>query len=715
MAGHFANSIERRGRDFMKQTIKYRIGRNQFRTLKEGVEREWLLTNGIGGVSNSTIIGASNRMHNGYLTVSLNPPADRYTVLANIWETVTIGERSFDLAAQQYMGYEKNGYEYLQYFELDVLPTYVYQVEDVTIRKTISMKHGKNTVVVIYEVENGMEPVTLRLTPQFNHKPYGVTKEASQLQFDTEIEGKILTLKTKELPVDIQFYTSKGVYFDRKNFPVSMATPNYIVEENQMYAMDNRTGFMGVDNHYTPYDVVVECAPYAKERFFVECTVDQIELDGFAVAEEYKKRMYDRMEAVGGDAFLRRLVWAADAFVVERKIFLPEKQLDKLKNTSADRVEGNVAYLKTILAGYPWFLDWGRDTMIALQGLLLCTKRYKEARQILEAFSWYVKDGMLPNVFPSSSKDEPRYNTIDAALWYFYSVYEYLKYTGEENDYEFIKEKIYPALKEIIHFYKNGTHYNIHMDEDGLIMGGSDKDQLTWMDVLVGDWVVTPRHGKAVEINALWYNALCIMEQLSEKFGEDGSGYRELAKKVKEIYAEKFWNAQQNCLFDCIEVEKNGMEKPDARIRPNQIWAVSLPFSILSKEQEKAVVDTVYKYLYTPYGIRSLSPSDPEYKSKYIGKLIERDGAYHMGTTWAYVSGAFISAYCKVNGHSKEAVQKAKEMCFCFEDHMMDGCINGIAEIFDGDFACTGRGCYTQAWSVGEVLRAYCEDVIPYL
>ena len=260
------------------------------------------------------------------------------------------------------------------------------------------------------------------------------------------------------------------------------------------------------------------------------------------------------------------------------------------------------------------------------------------------------------------------------------------------------------------------------MDRDGLIQGGSNQDQLTWMDVKVGEWVVTPRHGKAVEINALWYNALNIMAQLQKYFGDEKEAVEneKLAEKVKESFSKKFWNEEENCLYDCIEVVENNqyntqLEITDNSIRPNQIWAVSLPFSILDSEKEKKIVQMVYKHLYTPYGIRSLSPEDASYKNKYIGKLIYRDGAYHMGTAWGYISGAFISAYCKVHHHSKEAVLKAKEMCDYFGDHMEDGCLNGIAEIFDGDFACTSRGCYTQAWSIGEVLRAYMEDVIPYM
>lgn len=716
---------------------KYRLGRSHWRTFQEGLEKEWVLTNGIGGVANKTVIGASHRNHSGYLTVSLNPPADRWLVLSNVHESFVVGEKEYDLAAQEYIGWYREGQKYLNHFELDGVPTYTYQVNDIMMKKTIALEYGKNTVVICYEVENGMDEAVLHMTPLFNCKPYGEAMERANLNFDCKQEGQVLRLVPQNTEItlekaigvtegtkvssqmEISFYASEGEYFDRRQKPVSMATPNYLIEENEVYRIDNRNGFLGVDNHATPYDVCVALKPFAHKKFYLKCTVEPLDdKDGFAIVRECKERILKLMDAVDKkDTFARRLAWAADAFVVERKVAPPEKKQNILKEWAKEKVDGKTktVRMKTILAGYPWFLDWGRDTMIALQGLTLPTKRFQDCREILEAFSWFVKEGMLPNVFPGCSSDEPMYNTIDAALWYFYSVYKYLQYTGKKEDYDFVKEEIYPQLISIINYYKNGTRFGIHMDSDGLIQGGSDLDQLTWMDVRVGDWVVTPRHGKAVEINALWYQALRIMAELSEKFAEDKTEYQELSEKVKASFGKKFWNSEKQCLYDCITVLENGQELPDDKIRPNQIFAVSLPFSMLEEEKELKIVQTVYKYLYTPYGIRSLSYDDKEYKGIYLGKMIDRDAAYHMGTSWGYISGAFISAYCKVYKHSKKAVLRAKEMCEYFEEHMQDGCLNGIAEVFDGDFTCTGRGCYTQAWSVGEVLRAYMEDVYPYL
>lgn len=345
--------------------------------------------------------------------------------------------------------------------------------------------------------------------------------------------------------------------------------------------------------------------------------------------------------------------------------------------------------------------------MIAFEGLTLVTKRFSDAREILESFAKYIKNGLVPNVFPDANT-EPGYNTVDASLWYFQAVYKYLKYTGDLSDYRFIEEKIYPKLKEIYNAYASKTDFSIGMDSDGLVFAGGGLDQVTWMDVRVGDYVVTPRHGKPVEINALWYNALKIMEDLSKKFGDDNSEYIKLSEKVRESFNNRFWNEEKSCLYDVVD-------ENDDKIRPNQIWAVSLPFSVLDREKEKMIVNTVHKHLYATYGLRSLSFMDKDYKKKYIGKLFDRDCAYHMGTTWGFLIGAFITAYCKVNDYSKESIEKANYMCKVFEDTMRDGCINGIAEIFDGDFASTGRGCYSQAWSVAEVLRAYTQDVMPYL
>lgn len=668
--------------------LTYKLGRGNWRTIEEGNEREWLIGNGIGGYSGHTIIGGGFRSFHAYLVPAMNPPVERYSVFTRTQEQVIVDGREYDLTSQQYVNFSKNGQEYLQRFIFDSVPQYIYQVEDINIKKTIAMEYGHNTVAVCYEIENGSSSAKLNIVPLLNYRPAGAATERGELKFDMQLSNNTLKLvpqANKEITISLK--SSEGRFVDRGLRPTSMATPNYLIEENHYYAFDNRNGGLGLDNHYTPYDIVVELKPFEHKHLYIKCTVEEIDdKDGFTIVEEYKSRADNLMVQAGfKDGFSLNLVKAADHFIVDR----------------------NSTSLKTVLAGFPWFTDWGRDTMIAFEGLVLCTRRFEDAREILESFVKYIKNGLVPNVFPDKGS-EPGYNTVDASLWYIHAVHQYLKYTGGEEDYTFVREKLYDKMVEIIKAYSTNTDFSIGMDEDGLVYAGSGYDQVTWMDVRVGDLVVTPRHGKPVEINALWYNALCIMKELSIHFNKENSFYEELSEKVKKSFNKMFWNEKEQCLFDVVDED-------DGKVRPNQIWAVSLPFNMLDREKEKKIVDKIYKELYSTYGLRTLSFKDPGFKKKYIGKLIDRDCAYHMGTTWAYPIGGFISAYCKVNDYSNEAVARAKEMCEVFEEHMKDGCLNGIAEIFDGEFSATSRGCFTQAWSVAEVLRAYSVDVLPYI
>lgn len=672
----------------------YILGKSNWRDSAQGLEKEWLLVNGIGGYANCSVTGNLTRSHSGYLIAALNPPVERMMVLGKTQERIEFpGKRVVDLACQQYVGTEKQGYRCLERFSLDILPEYEYQVEDVSVKKTIALVRGENTVAVCYEIENGMEPAVLHVTPLFTMRKAADMSERSKLMFEKSLEGNTLTLVSEEYPhVPIHFLTSEGDFTDRSTFPTSMATPNFVMEEDLYYAIDVRTGAHSLDNYYTPYDVDIALEPNEKKKVYMLCSVEKGELsgtDGFQAAEDYRNTVRKYMDkAVVQDVFARKLTWAADSFLAYRE------------STG----------LKTILAGFPWFTDWGRDTMIAFHGLTLCTGRFKEAREVLESFSKYVKHGLIPNVFPDQAGEEPMYNTMDASLWYFYAADRYLAYDTSAEGKEFIRETIFPKLKEIVSAYREGTEFSIHMEEDGLVSGGTDLDQITWMDVRVGDWVVTPRHGKPVEINALWYNALKVMEALCEEFHEDGREYAALSQRVKESFCREFWNEEQGCLYDVVE-----QDGKDGSIRPNQLWAVSLPYTMLSREQEKSIVAVCRKYLYTSYGMRSLAFTDKEYHGTYLGPCIKRDSAYHRGTVWAYPIGAYLTAYAKVHEYSREAVLAVKNMCERFLDHMEDGCLNGIAEIFDGDFPCTSRGCFTQAWSVGEVLRVYTEDVMQHL
>jgi predicted glycogen debranching enzyme len=440
--------------------LTYRFGRGDWRTLKEGNEREWMIGNGIGGYSGQTIINSGFRAHHGYLIAAMNPPADRYSILSRTQEKIQVEGREYDLACQEYYGYLKDGYKYLQSFIFDSVPQYIYQVEDINIKKNIAMEYGHNTVTICYEIENGSSKAKINVTPLFTFKEAGQFIEADELKFETELKNNLLKLHPhKDEKITISFMASKGKFKDRSldEFRASCeescnSSSNLLIEENHYYEFENRTGSKGLDNHYTPYDIEVDLEPFENKKFYFKCTIEEMDnKDGFDIVKEYKERANMLMEiSEYTDPLALNLVKAADHFIVNR----------------------NSTKLKTVLAGFPWFLDWGRDTMIAFEGLTLATKRFEDAREILESFAQYVKNGLVPNVFADKGA-EPMYNTVDASLWYFQAVYKYLEYTGEESDFTFVKDKLFNKLVEIINAYRAETDFNIGMDEDGLVHAGS--------------------------------------------------------------------------------------------------------------------------------------------------------------------------------------------------------------------------------------------------
>jgi len=380
-----------------------------------------------------------------------------------------------------------------------------------------------------------------------------------------------------------------------------------------------------------------------------------------------------------------------------------------LLTTAADQFIVARGDQKSVIAGYPWFGDWGRDTMISLPGLTLVTGRYDDARNILRAFARSIDRGMLPNRFPDSG-EAPEYNTVDATLWMFHAVHEFLRYT---RDYDFVRSELYHPLADIIVWHERGTRYGIHLDSDGLLHAGEPGVQLTWMDARVGDWVVTPRQGKPVEIQALWYNALRVIAQLASVFGdpEAAARYSALADRARERFLQVFWNDASGCLYDVI----NDHGSPDAAIRPNQIFAISLPYPLLSSVHALRVIDVIEWELLTPYGLRTLSPRDPNYQGHFTGDAHSRDSAYHQGTVWPWLLGPFLTAYVKVHGGTEpETQQVARGRADHFLDplraHLLEGGLGQISEVFDGDSPHRPGGCFAQAWSVAEVLRTYVED-----
>ena len=672
--------------------ITYQYTQKDWTTFKEGIKREWAVTNGIGGYAGSSMIGAHSRTHQGYLIASLHAPIERYLVFSKINETVTVGTRTVSFETSQHRASGKTvyaeGQKFLTSFIYDGSVHYAYETDNFSFEKHITLKRNANVCAVAYELTAGDNDCTFTLTPLFNYREHSESSTPDTLKFETFTEDRTFYLvPEKNKDIAIRFQTSEGTFSERKTV--------YDVDMQLQIEVDLETD--GLDCHYCPVDLSIEVPANTTKKVSILCSIGDVNerpapvsaTEAFSILEENARCHAELFEKAGyHDSFANQLVLASDQFLTYRES----------------------TKMMTVLAGLPWFTDWGRDTMIAFTGLTLCTKRFKEAEEILLTFARYIRHGIVPNMFPDDNMP-PLYNTVDASLWYFYAVYQYLHYNPAAEAEAFVKEQIFPHLKEIISAYEKGTDFSIYMEDDGLIHAGSGLDQITWMDVRVGDWVATPRHGKPVEINALWYNALRIMESLCEKFDEDASAYRTRAEQVKESFNAKFWDSANQCLFDVVDGDE-----PDDHIRPNQVYAVSLPFSLLPEEQEKAVVALVEKELFVGCGLRSLAPDHPDYHGIYCGALAKRDAAYHQGTAWGFLLGGFFSAYMKVNHHSSSAAANAVRMLEPVRKHLTDsGCIGSISEIFDGDAPHNPRGCYAQAWSVGEVLRCYCEDILPYL
>lgn len=672
--------------------ITYQYTQKDWTTFKEGIKREWAVTNGIGGYAGSSMIGAHSRTHQGYLIASLHAPIERYLVFSKINETATVGTSTVSFETSQHRASGKTvyaeGQKFLTSFIYDGSVLYAYETDNFSFKKHITLKRNANVCAVSYELTAGDSDCTFTLTPLFNYREHSESSTPDTLKFETFTEDRAFYLvPEKNKDIAIRFQTSEGTFSERETV--------YDIDMQLQIEVDLETD--GLDCHYCPVDLSIAVPANTTKKVSILCSIGDVNerpspvsaTEAFSILEENARCHAELFEKAGyRDSFANQLVLASGQFLTYRES----------------------TKMMTVLAGLPWFTDWGRDTMIAFTGLTLCTKRFKEAEEILLTFARYIRHGIVPNMFPDDNMP-PLYNTVDASLWYFYAVYQYLHYNPAAEAETFVKEQIFPHLKEIVSAYEKGTDFSIYMEDDGLIHAGSGLDQITWMDVRVGDWVATPRHGKPVEINALWYNALRIMESLCEKFDEDASAYRTRANQVKESFNAKFWDSSNQCLFDVVDGDE-----PDDHIRPNQIYAVSLPFSLLPEEQEKAVVALVEKELFVGCGLRSLAPDHPDYHGIYCGALAKRDAAYHQGTAWGFLLGGFFSAYMKVNHHSSSAAENAVRMLEPVRKHLTDsGCIGSISEIFDGDAPHNPRGCYAQAWSVGEVLRCYCEDILPYL
>ena len=609
--------------------------------------------------------GCNTRRYHGLLVAATVPPAERMVLVSKLDETILSGNQRFELGVNDYGGViHPKGFTYLQSFTKDLFPQWIYEVNGIRIRKTIAMIQGENTTVLIYDVLKAKSTFSLELLPLYAVRGYHSLLHANDhINRDAVFTDHILKTKSYEGSPDIYI---KAPGADHQ------ANTDWFYHFN--YAIEKYRGQEFEEDLFSYGRLSVQLKKGDSLGIIIS-TEDPAGKDAHELLAKESQRRQSLLNNQPGDKIIQQLALAADQFIVKR---------------------GDD--LKTIIAGYHWFTDWGRDTMISLPGLCLCTGRYSDAKKILAAFAESVSEGMLPNRFQDNG-EAPEYNNVDGTLWYFIAVHKYLQAT---NDKKFVLARILPVLKDIIQWHYNGTRYHIHVDDDELLYSGEAGVQLTWMDAKVGDWVVTPRTGKAVEIQALWYNALrifaALLEMNKEKAAADKMNGK--AEQVKTSFLNKFWNAADGYLYDVVDGDHK-----DASLRPNQLFAVSLPFTLLEGKQAHSVLKIVEQKLYTPVGLRTLPADDNRYVGIYGGDQLKRDSSYHQGTAWSWLLGAYVDSIIKV----KAEKSKAKKVIQNFKYHLEEGCIGSVAEIFDADAPHHPRGCMAQAWGVAEILRVIIE------
>ena len=652
--------------------------------LDKALEKEWIITNGIGGFASSTIIGANTRKYHGLLVSPIIPPARRRLILSKLDESIEIGGIKYELFTNVGKNYISQGYKYQESFSKELLPTFEYKVEDVVITKTICMEHFKNTVGVYYKIRNGAKHSKLILAPVMNFRnAHGINKDH---QFKLEQR-----MRNKKLEVEID---------DGNPIYITINDGNYIEHKddifyNMFYIEEEKRGFEPEENHVVPGRYEIEIDPNEeKEISFICSTEENIEeLDARALILKETIRMtkiFNKSGLLGSDKdeLIKTFLIATDNFIIKRPLF----------NTYS------------AIAGYPWFLDWMRDTLISFEGLFLVTKRFDNAKKVLQHCIRDIKYGLIPNTY-SEDDYRPLYNSVDASLLFFEQVKKYLEYT---NDYQFVMQDIYPKMENIIENYAKGIdldNNNIYMDTDGLIVSGTENTQNTWMDAKYAGIAVTPRNGKAVEINAMWYNALKIMQELAISNNETDKAkkYEKMATKCKKSYQNQFYNKRRKCLYDVLG---------DSKIRPNQLFALSLTYPVLDATSEEArnMFETVTKKLLNNYGLKSLAKGEENYVEVYEGDGCRRDFSYHQGITWTWLLGPYYNALKRLATSSKTKKDKAKyeEQLKEFVDNVTKifskeinerGCVGSIAEIYDSKRPYAPKGAFAQAWSVAEVFR----------
>jgi predicted glycogen debranching enzyme len=652
--------------------------------------REWLITNGLGGYASGTVAGVVNRRYQGLLIASLPAPLGRIVMLNHLLERVRLPNRQVGWLGDEDVVAGPNvadRAEHLVEFRLELgLPVWRYELPGAVIEKRLLMPYGQNTVHATYRLIGataGDSPVRLALRPSIQFRGYEAPVDTSLAQSYTLsfCYGRYEVSAGKEIPPLRLF-----VHGDRAALTLDEKGAGGVP-----YEMERSRGYTSVGSLWSPgyfradlradRDVTLVASTEPWE------SIQALSPEAAEAAERERRRRLIAMAGPAGEHPLgAELVLAADQFIIT-----PAGRAEEAARARAAGEE-----VRTVIAGYHWFTDWGRDTMISLEGLTLTTRRFREAAYILKTFGHYIRDGLIPNMFPDGAR-EGLYHTADATLWFFHAVQRYLDLTG---DVETVRQ-LMPKLTDVVVHHLKGTRFGIGVDPaDGLLRQGEQGYQLTWMDAKVDDWVVTPRRGKAVEINALWYNALRLLDGWVKHYGGVGAelNLEQHAAQAYESFNERFWYADGGYLYDVVDGESGD----DPACRPNQVFAISLDHPVLERERWRPVLDVVRERLLTPVGLRSLAPGHPDYKAKYYGDLRSRDAAYHQGTVWGWLIGPFLDAWLKVHPEDRDGANRLLEG---FATHLSEACVGSISEIFDADLPFTPRGCIAQAWSVAEVLR----------
>ena len=662
--------------------------------LEEGLKKEWLITNGLGGYSSSTIIGANTRKYHGLLIAPLTPPARRFLILSKVDESIEVDGQKYDLYTNVCKEYISHGYKYQEEFIKEEVPTFRYKVNDVEIEKTICMEYGKNTVGILYKIKNGKSNAKLTLAPIVNYRDFHRMNTAHYFNVRQDIrKNKVKLVIDNNSQAPVYMHLSEGEYIQHYNDTFS----------NMFYIEEEKRGFYPEENHYVPGVYEIEISPKQEKSISFVCSLEENieEIDVEKVIKKEKRRI--------------NKIFINSELVNENANTKKEKEKQELIKTYLIATDNFVVYrpnfgLHTLIAGYHWFLDWGRDALIAFEGLLLIPKRFDIAREILLTMTRDIKYGLVPNGY-SGYDNRPLYNSVDASLLLFEQIQKYLDYT---DDMEFIEEELYEKLENIIDNYCIGIDVddnNIYLDTDGLIVSGTQDTQNTWMDAKYDGKAVTPRNGKAVEINALWYNANMIMNKLAKKTKHiiKARKYKELAERCKISFNNRFYNPKKKCLFDVIG---------DDKIRPNQLFALSLTYPIIDPTSDIAVniIQTVEKKLLNPYGLKTLAKGEENYVEVYEGSPYKRDISYHQGITWVWLLGLYYNSLKNMEkeAENEEIKQQLRDKIEKFVDKTNktfqkeiyeNGCIGSIAELYDSKKPQLPKGAVAQGWSIAEVFR----------